>query len=65
MEQLCNERGGVGMVYLCTDGCSTLGHTSASALKGIIDEHTWVGSKPWRHDCVTLYGNRVQTATRS
>ena len=46
MEQLCNERGGVGMVYLCTDGCSTLGHTSASALKGIIDEHTWVGSKP-------------------
>ena len=48
MEQLCNERGGVGMVYLCTDGCSTLGHTSASALKGIIDEHTWVGSKPWR-----------------
>ena len=61
MEQLCNERGGVGMVYLCTDGCSTLGHTSASALKGIVDEHTWCGNKPWRHDCAPLYGNRAQT----
>ena len=61
MEKLCNERGGVGMVFLCTDGCSTLGYTSASALKGIIDEHTWVGNKPWRYDCAPLYGNRVQT----
>ena len=54
MEQLCIEKGGVGMVFLCTDGCSTLGHTSASALKGIIDEHNWCGiSQP-------AYGNRVQ-----
>ena len=61
MEQLCNERGGVAMVFLCTDGCSTLGYTSASALKGIIDEHTWVGNKPTRGECPPLYGNRVQT----
>jgi hypothetical protein len=54
MEQLCNEKGGVGMVFLCTDGCSTLGHTTASPLKGIIDEHTWGGNKP------SAYGNRVQ-----
>ena len=54
MEQLCNERGGVGMVFLCTDGCSTLGHTTAGPLKGIIDAHTWCGSSP------SAYGNRVQ-----
>jgi hypothetical protein len=54
MEQLCNEKGGVGMVFLCTDGCSTLGHTTAGPLKGIIDEHTWCGNKP------LAYGNPVQ-----
>jgi hypothetical protein len=61
MEKLCNEKGGVGMVFLCTDGCSTLGHTSASALKGIIDDHTWGDEKPSGDGHPPLYGNRVQT----
>ena len=61
MEKLCNEKGGVGMVFLCTDGCSTLGHTSASALKGIIDDHTWGDTNPSGDGRPPLYGNRVQT----